>query len=186
MRVVIVSRARTFRVPVLKHGINRVKLLITKWEWLFSMMMKKRKTVVYVTLISFLVVSAVYLVSPPQLKLFYVLDYLHLSRVDPQSIMDGPSLVCPLCGSILDRIVIGPDDPRMADEGWRCAYYCSHEDLFWVFYFPSGMALAQWYGPFNAYWKLTNAIAMLVFAICCVTIFLLAMRKSHSALMRNQ
>lgn len=144
------------------------------------MMMKKRKTVVYVTLISFLVASAVYLVSPPQLKLFYVLDYLHLSRVNPQSARP-PNLVCPLCGSTLDRIVIDPEDPRMADEGWQYAYYCSREDLFWVLYFPGGMSSAQWYGPFNAYWKLTNAIAMLVFAICCVTIFLLAVRKSRSA-----
>lgn len=148
--------------------------------------MKRRRILVYVILGSLLVGSMAYLLSPPQLKLLYVLDYLHLSRVNPQSMLDGPGLVCPLCGSILDRIVIDPDDPRMIDEGWRFAYYCSNEDIFWVMDFPGGMALAQWYGPFNAYWKLTNAIATLIFAICCVIIFILAMRQSKSALMKNQ
>jgi hypothetical protein len=139
------------------------------------MVMKRRKIIVYVTLASFLVVSVAYLIFPPHLKLVYVLDSSHLARVEPQG--NWSSMICPLCGSKLEQIVVDSDEPQTTDEAWRYAYYCKQEDLFWVINFPGGISSAQWYGPFNAYWKLANAVAISISIISGATIFLLAIRR---------
>ena len=119
-------------------------------------------------------ISTVYLLFPHQLKLSYVIDDAHLSEVDLQGTWSN--MTCPQCGSQLEGIVIDPDDPQMIDEAWRFAYYCRQEDIFWVCNFPGGISSPRWYGPFNAYWKSTNPVAISIVIISGVALVLLAIR----------
>jgi len=122
-----------------------------------------------------LVISTAYLSLPPQLKLFYFLDEAHLAEVEPNG--TWLNLTCPVCGSRLEGIVIDPSDK--VDGASRYVYYCANEDAFWVWYFPGGMGYARWYGPFSAYWKLTNAVATGTVIISCVALVLLAVRDKN-------
>ena len=138
------------------------------------MLLGKKKMLLYGILAAVLVISTAYLLLPPQLKLFYVLDDAHLAEAKPQGI--GSNMTCPQCGSQLERIVIDPSDPRMADEPWRYAYYCREEDVFWVADMP-GLYFAGWYGPFDAHlFGLRNTVAMYLVIISGVALILLAIR----------
>jgi len=139
---------------------------------IFPMLIGKKKMLLYGILTAVLVISTAYLLFPPQLKLFYVIDDAHLSEVEPQGTWSN--LTCPLCGSQVEEIVIDPSG-KLGDP-WRYAYYCRQENVFWVWDFPGGMSSPRWYGPFNAYWKLTNAVAFGIVVISGVALFLLVIR----------
>jgi len=139
------------------------------------MVTDKKRKLTYGVLVSVLVISAAYLLFPPQLKLSYVIDDAHVAHAEPQGTWDG--MICPQCGSRLERIVIYSDDPQMEDEALRFAYYCRHEDVFWVWNFPGGISSSSWYGPFDAYWKLTNTVATGIVIFSCVALVLLVVRS---------
>ncbi len=141
---------------------------------MFSKFLSKRRTILYGTPAIVLVISTVYLLLPPQLKLSYVLDDIHLVETEPQGTWSNST--CTQCGCKLERMVIDPVDSHISDESWRFAAYCRQEDVFWVYDFPGGIGYARWYGPFNAHWKLTNTVAFTIVVISGVAIVLLAIR----------
>lgn len=160
--------------------INLVGAIFGYWlskatfiERYFVRKLGKKRLVLYGILTAVLVFSTVYLLLPPQTKLSYVLDDAHLAEAEPQGTWSN--MTCPQCGSKLERIVIDPADPQIMDEPWRYAAYCRQEDIFWVAEMP-GFYFAGWYGPFNAHWKLTNAVAFTIVIICGVAIVLLVIR----------
>jgi len=134
-------------------------------------------------LIVFFDISAVYLLLLPQQKLFYFIDDYHLARVEPKGTWSN--MTCPLCGLQMEQIVIDSHDPQTADDPWRYAYYCEQEDLFWVADMP-GWYFAGWYGPYNAYWKLTNAIATFIVVVSSVSIIVLTMRTRKQMITNNR
>jgi len=139
---------------------------------MFSKFLSKRRIILYGTPAIVLVISTVYLLLPPQLKLSYVLDDIHLAETEPQGTWSN--LTCPQCGSQLEEIGIKPS--HKVDAAWRYAYYCRQEDVFWVFDFLGGIGYARWYGPFNAHWKLTNTVAFTIVVISGVAIVVLTIR----------
>ncbi len=139
---------------------------------MFPMLSSKKRILLYGIPTLALVISTVYLLLPSQLKLSYVLDDVYLAETEPQGTWSN--LTCPQCGSQLEEIGIRPS--HKVDEAWRYVYYCRQEDIFWVWDFPGGIGSPSWYGPFNAHWKLTNAVAFTIVIICGVAIVLLAIR----------
>lgn len=123
-----------------------------------------------------IVVSALYLLLPPRLKLFYNLDAAHLAEKDPSGTWGN--MTCPQCGSQLEGIILDPDDPQMLDEPWRFAYYCRQEDIFWVADMP-GWYFAGWYGPFDAYWKTRNTAATSFLIISGIALVLVAIKDQR-------
>ena len=97
---------------------------------IFPMLLGKKRILLYGIPAVVLVISTAYLLLPPQLKLFYVLDDAHLAEAEPQGTFSN--MTCPQCGSQLESIVIDPQDPQAIDEPWRTAVYCTQEDIFWV------------------------------------------------------
>lgn len=136
---------------------------------MLPMLMGKKRIILYGVLAVVLVVSAAYLLLPNQLKLSYVIDDAHLSEVEPQG--TWANMTCPQCGSKLEEIVIG----IYIDAG-SFAYYCREEDIFWVCFSSTNFNVTRWYGPFNAYWKLTNAVAISGVIISGVALVLLAIK----------
>jgi len=139
----------------------------------FSMLLDKKRILLYGTLAIILVISTAYLLLPPQLKLSYVVDDAHLAEVEPQGTWSN--MTCPQCGSQLERIVIDPDS-QMPDDAWRYAYYCRREDIFWIADCP-GFYFAGWYGPFDAHLRLTNTVAIGLVIVSGVALILLAIRE---------
>lgn len=141
------------------------------------MIVNKRRLLLLLLFLA-LALSLAYLLLPVQSRLFYALDDVHHARVEPQG--NWSDMVCPLCGMKLERIVIDPAEPQVVDEPWRYAYYCQRDDLFWVASYPGGISSLVWYGPFNAYWRLTNAIAISISVICSVSIIVTIARRKSS------
>lgn len=139
----------------------------------------KKRILSYGIVTAVLVISTAYLLLPPQLKLSYVLDDAHLAEVEPQG--TWRNMTCPQCESQLEEIVmLRSDTPiQKLDSPWRYACYCRYEDIFWVFDFPGGVSFPRWYGPFNAYWKLTNIVASSLVTISCVALVLLVTKEKR-------
>jgi len=146
----------------------------------FSMLVGKKRILLYGIPALIFVIAIAFLLFPAQLKLFYVLDEVHRARVEPTG--TWVNMTCPECGRQLERIVIDPDNPLMADDAWRYAYYCGQEDIFWVAD-CAGWYFVGWYGPFNAFWKLTNTTAISIVIISGVTLVLLGV--SHKGSMKR-
>jgi hypothetical protein len=142
---------------------------------------RKRTILLYGTLAAFLVLSVVYLLLPSRLKLSYVIDSVHVAKMEPQG--TWVSMTCPQCGSQLERIVIYTSE--YTDAAWRFAFYCGQEDVFWVYDFPGGTSESRVYGPFNAYWKITDAAAIGIIIICSVTLVLMIARKHPKTQLQN-
>jgi hypothetical protein len=136
----------------------------------------KRTILLYGTLTAFLVFSIVYLILPPQLKLSYLIGYPHLAKAEPQG--TWVNMTCPQCEFQLEGIVIYTS--QHIDAPWRVAFYCRHEDIFWIYDFPGGIGYARWYGPFKAYWKITSTAAISVTIISGVTIVSMIIRDKGS------
>lgn len=137
------------------------------------MLVGKKRVFLYGLPSMVLAISAFYLLLPPQLKLSYALHDTHLAETEPEGTWEN--MTCPQCGSKLEAIVIDPDDPQMQDEPWRFAYYCRQEDMFWIADMP-GFYFAGWYGPFDAHWRLTNTVAVIISIISVIALFLLALK----------
>jgi len=139
-----------------------------------SQVLTSKKIILFYGLLTAVIaISMSYLLLPPQLKLSYVLDDAHLAETEPQGWWGH--MICPQCGSTLERIVIIEMEQQCCDFPWRDAYYCRQEDIFWVADCP-GIVFAGWYGPFNAYWKLPKIVASSSIIISGVALVLLAMR----------
>jgi len=123
-----------------------------------------------------LVTSIACLLFPSKLKISYAIDGVHLAEAEPQGTWEN--MICPQCGSRLERIVIDPDDPQIEDDAWRFACYCRHEDIFWVSDFPGGISPPKWHGPFDAHWRLTNVFATAILIISGVALVFSAMKGS--------
>jgi hypothetical protein len=132
-----------------------------------------KKILLFGILIAVFASSVVYLVLPPQMKLYYVLDDVHLAKVWPSG--TSSNMTCPVCMSKMRQIVIDPDKPLVRDAGWRYAFYCEQDDLFWIVNFPGGISFTQWYGPFNAHWKLANILTISTSIISGTSVVLLAL-----------
>jgi len=139
-----------------------------------SMPLSRKRILSYGILTVVFIISMSYLILPSQLKLFYVIDDAHRAEAEPQG--TWPNMTCPQCGSQLEQIVIVPPKPQTVDTPWRYAYYCRHEEEFWVADMP-GLYFAGWYGPFDAHWRLTNTVATSILIISGATLVLLAIKQ---------
>jgi hypothetical protein len=137
-----------------------------------SLMPRCKKTLLYGALTVFLVLSMVYVLLPARLKLFYVIDDTYIAKVGPQGTL--VNMTCPLCKSQLEEIVIYTS--QHIDGGWRYAFYCRQEDIFWVYDFAGGISYPTWYGPFSAYWKITDTAAISIAIISSVILVLMVTR----------
>jgi len=137
------------------------------------MVLGSKRIFLYAVLSVVLVGSTTYLLFPPQLKLFYVIDSDYLSEVEPHGTWSNTT--CPQCGSQLKRIVLDPDNPQIMDDARMFAYYCRKEDMFWIADTP-GFDFAEWYGPFDANLRLTNTVAMCLVIISSIALGLLAIK----------
>jgi len=86
-------------------------------------------------------------------------------------------MTCPQCKSPLEKIVIYTSEHT--DAAWRFAFYCRQDDIFWVYDFPGGISESRWYGPFNAYWKITNATDIGIIIISCLIIVVMVNRDKR-------
>lgn len=109
---------------------------------IFQMVLGSKRIFLYGVLSVVLVGSTTYLLFPPQLKLFYVINSDHLSEVEPHG--TWLNMTCPQCGSQLKRVVLDPDNPQIMDDTWMFAYHCRKEEMFWIADTP-GFDFAEWY-----------------------------------------
>lgn len=106
-----------------------------------------RKSLMLATVLGLvLTVSFVYLILPRTLKLAYVLDSAHLATTHPEGTF--ANMTCPYDGSTLTQIVIIQGEG--ADAGWRAAFICETEGIFWIVEYRGGVDKISWYGPFGA------------------------------------
>lgn len=78
----------------------------------------------------------------------YMLDQAR-AIADPAQRPQGAwqNMRSPHDNSELELIILDPDDPNVADESWRFAYYSKTEDIFWIADMPGEKM--TWYGPFE-------------------------------------
>jgi hypothetical protein len=132
----------------------------------------QRRMLFYGTFTTFIVLSTVYLLLPSQLKLSYIIDNTHIAKIEPQG--TWLNMTCPQCKSKLEKIGIYTSEDT--DAAWRVAFYCRQDDIFWVYDFPGGISESRWYGPFSAYWKITDTAAIGIIIISSVIIVLMVTR----------
>ena len=139
--------------------------------------MNKKEVLLYGALVATLIGCTVYVLLPFKLKLSYILDDAHLATELPEGTF--ANMICPNDGSELTQTAIIRYSSDVTDAPWRFAYYCGVEDIFWICNYPGGIGEARWYGPFNAYVKWTNLLAICGAAISGTALLLIALRKTQ-------
>jgi len=140
------------------------------------MLKGKKRMLLYSTFITLLVLSTVYLLLPPQLKLSYIIDDTHIVKIEPKG--TWLNITCPQCKSQMEKIVIYTSEHT--DAALRFAFYCRQDDIFWVYDFPGGISESRWYGPFNAYWKITNTTDVCIIIISSFIIVLMVIKDKSN------
>jgi len=136
----------------------------------------KKEMLLYGALVATLVGCTVYVLLPPKLKLYYILDDAHLATEPPEGTF--VNMTCPHDGSELAQIVIihylnGADLP------WRSAYYCEVEDIFWICDYRGGIDKISWYGAFKGYLGWTNSLTMCGAVISGIALVVIAFKKTR-------